>query len=88
MKRSIAFLFGLAGVAMLADRMRIRARASAGKKEMVPDYYGNYDIDGVSYDDVHNKVVVSSDQRVKTPTSHSGLSQVECAEKLGDKQAS
>lgn len=80
--RAVAFLFGVGVTGLVLDRMVRNARAKAGVKEMVPDFYGNYDLDGVSYDEDHKKVVVGSDHRVNEPKNSSGLNQVECAEKL------
>lgn len=82
MSRTMSLLFGMIAAGVLIDRARLAMKAKAGVKKMVPDFVGNYDLDGVSYDSHDKKVVVGSDSRVKEPCATSGLHQVECAEKL------
>ncbi|MGE3263024.1 MAG: hypothetical protein AB7K68_14680 [Bacteriovoracia bacterium] len=81
MKRAVGLVFGMVAVGVLLDRARLAAKAYAGVKKMEPDYAGNYDIDGVSYDSHDKKVVVGSDSRVKAPSLTSGRHQIECGEK-------
>jgi hypothetical protein len=82
MKRTISWMLGLFAAGVLLDRARLAAKAHIGAKKMVPDFVGNYDLDGVSYDAHDKKVVVGSDSRVKEPTHKSGAHQLACAEKL------
>lgn len=87
MKRAFAFGFGVLAAGILLDRARIARNAQKGTKKMVPDFVGNYDLDGVSYDPQAKKVVVGSDARTKEPCATSGLSQVDCAKNLAEKSA-
>jgi hypothetical protein len=87
MKRALGLFAGMFTAGVLLDRARLARKAHRATKEMVPDYVGNYDLDGVSYDAGHKKVVVSSDARAHKPHSTHGVHQIECAEKLTDQTA-
>lgn len=82
MKGLFGLFMGLFVGAVLADRARLARKAHKATKEMVPDYVGNYDIDGVSYDASHKKVVVGSDGHARKPNANKGVHQIELAEKF------
>ncbi|MGZ3695063.1 MAG: hypothetical protein ACXWQO_12995 [Bdellovibrionota bacterium] len=87
MKRAVGLVFGLVAIGALIDRARLARKAHLGAKKMVPDFVGNYDIDGVSYDENSKKVIVGSDGRVKEPTHKSVAHQVDIAAKLEEASA-
>ena len=58
-----ALLLGMgAGLAYFGYRFYQDVMADAAGKKLSSDKWGNYDIDGVSYDHENNDVVVSGDK--------------------------
>lgn len=69
MRRILTRALGFVLVAYAARRFWLRVRAVHGQREMLPDRFGNYDLDGVSYDPLDYRVVVSGDGHIpKTET--------------------
>ena len=73
MRRTLALFAGTFVAGLLLDRARLARKARRAAREMIPDHFGNYDLDGVSYDVGQRRVVVGSDGLSRAPKSTRGV---------------